>query len=160
LAGLKPLPKVPVTFANAPASPEFRGPMPAPATNALAQSDEVYCTGFCIFSNGPVIFLSDGTVLEGQADGIESVSPTAVYVHGKKYVVRRYRPAPYVVPMSNDGATGGTGQPQTTIAYQEQKPVNQAIILPAIHAQGGTQPPRLNGFGEMNRRFSPGRQND
>jgi hypothetical protein len=159
-AGLKPLPKVPVTFANAPAAPEFRGPMPTPATNALAQSDEVYCTGFCIFSNGPVIFLSDGTVLEGQADGIESVSPTAVYVHGKKYVVRRYRPAPYVAPMSNDGTTGGTGQPQTTIAYQESKPVNQAIILPAIHAQGGTPPPRLNGIGAMNHQFSQNRQSE
>jgi hypothetical protein len=159
-AGLKPLPKVPVTFANAPAAPEFRGPMPTPATNALAQSDEVYCTGFCIFSNGPVIFLSDGTVLEGQADGIESVSPTAVYVHGKKYVVRRYRPAPYVAPMSNDGTTGGTGQPQTTIAYQESKPVNQAIILPAIHAQGGTPPPRLNGIGAMNHQFSQNLQSE
>ncbi len=159
-AGIKPLLKEPVKFADAsaPASPEFRGPMPA-ATNAPAPSDDVYCTGFCIFSNGPVIFLSDGTVLEGQADGIESVSPTAVFVRGKKYVVRRYRPAP-CVPASPVDTAGGTGQPQTTITYQEQKPVNQAIILPAIHAQGGTPPPRLNGIGEMNRRLSQGRQNE
>jgi len=158
-AGLKPLPKEPVRFADGVApSPTVLHAADTSPTNTPADADDVYCTGFCVLRDGPVIFLSDGSVLEGVADGVESVSKTAVVVHGKKYMVRRFHPSPNAPQMGNS-MTEGNGQVQATVSYQEAPPVNQAIILPAIHGQGGTPPPRLNGIGAMNRQFSKNSQN-
>jgi len=126
-----------------------------------SQGEEIYCTGYIILPDGPIVSLSDGSEWAGLADGVQSVSRKSVVIAGKSYPLRRYHPK-QVDPgrgMEVPPTPAPVVSSAPVVTYQESKPVNQAIILPAIHAQGGVPPPRLNGFGAMNRQFSPGRQN-
>ncbi len=131
-------------------------------TPGESQAEELYCTGYIVLPTGPIVCLSDGSEFEGIADGVQSVSRKAVVISGKSYPVRRYKPKPLEPGRAVEVAPAPVPVVSSppVVTYQEQKPINQAIILPAIHAQGGTPPPRLNGFGSMNRQFSQGRQNE
>ena len=144
-----------------PKQPEKPKPDERKAPADESQAEEIYCTGYIILPDGPIVSLSDGSEWQGLADGVQSVSRKSVVIAGKSYPLRRYHPKP--VEPGRGLEVPPTPAPVVSSApivhYEESAPVNQAIILPAIHAQGGEPPPRLNGFGTMNRQFSPGRQN-
>jgi len=74
--------------------------------------------------------------------------------------VHRYKPAPVEHSASIDIERAPIASSAPVVSYEKSKPINEAIILPAIHAQGGEPPPKLNGIGAMNRQFSHGRQNE
>jgi hypothetical protein len=106
------------------------------------------------------VFLSDGSEFEGVADGVQSISPKVVVISGRSYQVRRYKAKPLETARVSDIPPAPSMPASPVVSYQDSGPVNQAIILPSIHGQGGEPPPRLNGIGAMSRQFSQGRQNE
>jgi hypothetical protein len=149
----------------------------APATPAVFQSkiseptNGIYCVGFCLIG-GPVTYLSDGSTVTPD-DGLEKIERNRVTIYGRVYPLKPFRnqdskPAgldspsgasPFAVPPAPAVTSPTMPIPP---AWTPLHPVNQADILPAIHAQGGAPPPVLNGFQRMAAPASPigqGRQN-
>ena len=145
------------SMAAAPA-PVF--PVPSgPEGTRLQVEDELTCVGYVqVPGGGVVVFLSDGTDATSENDEVQyiNVRKREVKVNGQvlKIVPRR---AFTEFPQYD---RGGNPSPVLSLYSRPERPVNDAIILPAIHAQGGTPPPRLNGVGAMNRRVSQGQPNE
>ena len=127
---------------------------------AASETNEVYCTGYVLLRDGPVVFLSDGSEFEGVTDGVQSVAPKKVVISGKSYPVRQYRPKSVDPARAVDVPHPPVELGAQVVGYEDSTPINQAIILPAIHGQGGELPPRLNGIGQMTRQFAPNRQSE
>ena len=103
-------------------------------------TNELHCTGYVILHGQPQAFLSDGRTV-GPEDGLTLVKQNSVVFNGRELAIEPVRsyyeylpPAPLVYdpPLPSPPA-----------------PVNQAIILPAIHARELLPPPRLNGFSQL-----------
>ena len=151
------------TFAPGPASHD------STRLNAPEPTNDVYCLGFCVVGD-PVAYLSDGSSVTPE-DGLQKIERNRVTISGRVYPVRKFRdedskPA-YLDSSSISSVFASPAAPAFTSqtppipgAWTPLHPVNQADILPAIHGQGGEQPPRLNGIGAMNRQFSQNRQNE
>jgi hypothetical protein len=150
-AGVVPMPSG-ASFTAGPAFRDGSRPRMAVPTN------EVYCVGFCIVG-GPVAYLSDGSSVTPD-DGLEKIERNRVTISGHVYPVRKFRdentrPAfldslPGASVLASPSVPAFTSQTAPIPeAWTPLHPVNQADILPAIHGQGGTSPPVLNGFGRM-----------
>jgi hypothetical protein len=109
-------------------------------------TNDVFCVGWAgmPWGIGMEVTLSDGRIAHSNLGQVQDVNvpKREVTVFGRKYEVRS-RPAytSYVPP------------PVETYvpAPAKYRPVNEAIILPAIHGQGGFPPPSTGGLGAMTR---------
>ena len=169
----------PSTVSQAPAplasiSPTTATVHEGPVLGPTEPTNEVYCIGYCLF-RGPVAYLSDGSVVTAD-DGLQKIERARVTISGRVYPVRRLRnvdaavdfsaapphlaglifpPAPAVV--SSPAPAGSI--PRSADDQQVAAPQERTTVTPAIHGQGGTPPPRLNGIATMGRQFSPNLQN-
>jgi hypothetical protein len=135
--------------------------LPAPTVGNV-ESNEVVCVGVSHLGGVWTAFLSDGRRADSQDGDLQEVRAKSVKAFGANFVrlkSPRLLPAGQVeyVPAGVGLVPGGVVNSSAGAAAIDG---NAVSILPAIHAPGGTPPPRLNGIGEMNRHLSQGRQND
>lgn len=107
----------------------------APKVRHQVETNELYCDGYTLFPS-PEIFMSDGTSLL-PVDGLEKIGRNFVIVSGKKIPMRKkpdlvFVPTPVVI------------FPQPSAS--PPRPVNDAEILPAIHANLPTGAERMSGI--------------
>jgi hypothetical protein len=113
------------------------GPRPRPP-----ETNDLYCTGFCLLSGQPIVFLSDGSTVK---HGIDRIEEDVVVIRGKSIPVRGTVP---FLPADNQYSPMVSDyQP---VLSTRSTPVNRVDILPAIHARSSDPVRRLNGFSSMN----------
>ncbi len=136
--------------------PKFLGGSPE-------QTNDVVCTGYCIFRNDVTVYLSDGTMAYSDTGEIQRVEKHWVVVFGKRYRIILGHDS---LPAPSDGKNNFRphGDIQNVAQYQpesyvsqsqvaDSRPVNDAEILPSIGSQlsGYSSVPRINGFANMSR---------
>jgi hypothetical protein len=111
---------------------------------ASALDDGVFCTGYAVLNNSPMVFLSDGRVARADSGQVQSVGSDFVVVFGRQFPVRAQKPVYVEQPVTQwDSPTAGM-----------DKPVNRADILQSIHGVSPVRPPRLGGLESMQRQFA------
>ena len=115
------------------------------------QGPEVTCTGYFILRDKPTVFLSDGRTV--YADDVGRITRNSVICYGETFRIS----VPHALtPATPVNVLPSYSQPPDP-GELRSKPVNEAIILPTIHARNyGTLPPaRLNGIASMNHSLQP-----
>lgn len=93
--------------------------------NASETEPEIWCTGYTFFNGKPICMMSDGSEIEEQ-DGLQQIQRRFIIVAGRKIPIRAGVEPKYVPsPPRNYEAVARRLPPD---------PVNEAIILPTIHA--------------------------
>ena len=134
--------------------------MPAPVPGA--ESNEVVCVGVSHLGGVWTVFLSDGRRADSEDGDLQEVRAKSVKAFGANFVrlkSPRLLPAGQVeyVPAGVGLVPTGAANLNTGAAVGDG---NAVSILPAIHAQGGTPPPQLNGIGSMRNRLAQGQPNN
>jgi hypothetical protein len=123
---------------DAPGAPSFA----VGSQSAPVETNEIFCTGFCVLLGQPIVFLSDGTTVK---HGIDRIEEDVVVIRGKSIPVRGNVPF-----LSADNQYSPMVSDYQPVLSTRSKPVNRVDILPAIHARGSDPVQRLNGFSSMN----------
>jgi hypothetical protein len=127
-----------------------------------AESNEVVCVGVSHLGGVWTVFLSDGRRADSQDGDLQEVRTASVKAFGKNFI--RLKSPRLIPPGQVEYLPAGAGPvPAGAVNSSAGAAANDGSavsILPAIHAQGGTPPPRLNGISDLNRRFVQGHQNE
>ena len=114
---------------------------------------DLYCVGYTLLFGHPKVFLSDGS--EWEEPDVTQVTKHTVTINAVVYAIKPHRERYQTQrPEYQPEPDNEYRQPYATAS----RPVNEAIILPAIHGQGSSVPPRLNGISSMQRMSPGGRQ--
>ena len=106
-------------------TPSVDSVSPAPMVGSLIEP-EVLCTGWMLVNGSPMVMLSDGTTITGKT--VTEMGNYHVMVAGVKYrMAKGHAFSEYIPPPSNPADHVGQ-------VSSWSPPVNQAEVLPAIHA--------------------------
>ncbi len=122
-----------------------------PLGDSPDDTNDVVCTGFAALGRDVMVFFSDGSTAYSDAGEVTQVSPHWVIAFGRRYRVIVGRSVSYAD--SNSFSQRDRVDPQNASSFSDSqvsddRPVNQAIILPSVNSQASAMvpPPRLNGF--------------
>ena len=108
------------------------------------ETNEVVCVGWCLLPGDAQVFLSDGRVASGRDNEVQYVRKHEVSVFGQ-----RFRVVPRPAYTSVVDAPPRELDLNSPLIVSPPRPVNQAIILPAIHGVSPGPSPRVNGIANM-----------
>lgn len=141
-------------------------PVERPEEISTGETGRLVCRGYFIAGGNAVAFLSDGSTVDA-AGGLEKIERSRIKVAGAWLPLVSARnhyesaeaatiPAEHTKPVVSRIAYADENFENNVFNSQPPAPVNEAIILPAIHNQGGLPPPRLNGISTMEKNSSAG----